>query len=159
MLSSDENIKVFIETLKSSSFDAYFWEVKPVNNSVLDQPFEFVLINSRSLYSILPNDSAFKKYFTDDEAVVQFPNLRGDAVLVVPIPFSAKTEYAHLAKFVRTADIKQAVDFWRKVVTTYQDKIGNETKWLSTSGLGVYWLHVRIDSRPKYYQHLDYKIA
>lgn len=29
--------------------------------------------------------------------------------------------------------------------------------WLSTSGLGVYWLHVRLDTRPKYYNHDEYK--
>ena len=31
--------------------------------------------------------------------------------------------------------------------------------WVSTSGLGVYWLHVRLDSYPKYYQHAPYKNA
>jgi len=29
--------------------------------------------------------------------------------------------------------------------------------WLSTSGLGVGWLHVRLDSRPKYYTYEPYK--
>jgi hypothetical protein len=28
--------------------------------------------------------------------------------------------------------------------------------WLSTSGLGVAWLHIRLDSTPKYYQHQPY---
>ena len=32
-----------------------------------------------------------------------------------------------------------------------------ETTWLSTSGLGVYWLHVRLDSYPKYYTYRPYK--
>jgi hypothetical protein len=30
--------------------------------------------------------------------------------------------------------------------------------WLSTSGLGVYWLHVRLDTHPKYYQYQPYKV-
>jgi hypothetical protein len=29
--------------------------------------------------------------------------------------------------------------------------------WLSTSGLGVAWLHVRLDSRPKYYSYAPYR--
>lgn len=29
--------------------------------------------------------------------------------------------------------------------------------WVSTSGLGVSWLHVRLDSRPKYYTYAPYK--
>ena len=32
-----------------------------------------------------------------------------------------------------------------------------DSVWLSTSGLGVYWLHVRLDSRPKYYTYEPYK--
>ncbi len=34
-----------------------------------------------------------------------------------------------------------------------------DTLWLSTAGLGVDWLHVRIDSRPKYYRHGPYKLV
>jgi hypothetical protein len=30
------------------------------------------------------------------------------------------------------------------------------TRWLSTSGLGISYLHVRIDKRPKYYSHQEY---
>ena len=29
--------------------------------------------------------------------------------------------------------------------------------WLSTNGLGVAWLHARIDARPKYYSHRPYR--
>jgi len=29
--------------------------------------------------------------------------------------------------------------------------------WLSTSGLGIAWLHVRLDERPKYYTHAPYR--
>ena len=28
--------------------------------------------------------------------------------------------------------------------------------WLSTAGDGIAWLHVRMDPRPKYYQHTEY---
>ena len=29
--------------------------------------------------------------------------------------------------------------------------------WLSTAGLGVYWLHLRLDTRPKYYSFQPYR--
>jgi hypothetical protein len=29
--------------------------------------------------------------------------------------------------------------------------------WISTSGLGVYWLHVRLDARPKYYTYAPFR--
>lgn len=158
MLSSDDTILNFNQCLVNSNFEAFFWEVKPINIESVEQEFEFVLVNSSSLCKISPNNSNFKKYFTKDELVVNFSNLRGDAELIVPTQISSVTKYAHLAQFVRTAEQKQLLKFWKKVVKTYSDKIGDQLKWLSTSGLGVHWLHVRIDSRPKYYQHSEYKV-
>jgi len=157
MLDSDETILLFNQTLQESKFEAYFWEVKPIQKQGLDQDFEFVLVNSESLKIVSANDSAFKQYFKENELVVNFPNLNGDANLIVPTPISKNTDYAHLATFVRTADDKQVLAFWKTVLMNYQQNIGGQTKWLSTSGLGVHWLHARIDSVPKYYQHLEYK--
>ncbi len=37
--------------------------------------------------------------------------------------------------------------------------IGHTPLWLSTAGGGVAWLHVRLDSRPKYYGYSPYKTA
>ena len=31
--------------------------------------------------------------------------------------------------------------------------------WVSTAGLGAPWLHVRLDSRPKYYRFSSYRNA
>ena len=156
MAKSDQVIQSFNQLLSESDFKAYFWEVKPVTEAELNLPFEFVLVQSNSLNRISANDSAFSKYFERDKTVVNFANLRGDAELVVPTRLSDNTNYVHLAKFVRTAASHQIIDFWRKVVEIYRGKIGTEPKWLSTSGLGVHWLHARIDSRPKYYQHKEY---
>jgi len=100
---------------------------------------------------------SFKKYFSQNEQVARFPNLSGDAQLVVPTPSTEKTNYAHLAAFTREAPIKQQLAFWKMVSVEYEKSIGQRTKWLSTSGLGVYWLHVRIDRFPKYYQYKPYK--
>ena len=157
MMNSEDLILKFNQCLADSEFEAFFWEVKPVKMDSMDQDFEFVLVDSKSLVHIRPDDSSFKQFFTSKESVVNFPNLRGDAELVVPVPISNKTQYAHIANFVRTAGQDEILAFWRRVVSTYSSKIGDKLKWLSTSGLGVYWLHVRIDSRPKYYQHKAYK--
>ncbi|MEL7448175.1 MAG: hypothetical protein AAFN78_03145, partial [Pseudomonadota bacterium] len=63
----------------------------------------------------------------------------------------------HLADFLRTADASQVHAFWQAVGEAVAEKIGDETLWLSTSGLGVYWLHARLDRRPKYYTHTPYR--
>ena len=157
MKSSDDFVKLFNQVLINSDFEAFFLEVKPVNKILLDQSFEFVIVKSKALIGIEPNNSSFLSYFEADESVVQFSNIRGDAQLIVPKPTADQTEYAHLARFVRTAKQYQILGFWKKVVNAYSTDIDKDLKWLSTSGLGVHWLHVRIDSRPKYYQHSEYK--
>jgi hypothetical protein len=35
--------------------------------------------------------------------------------------------------------------------------LNGNTVWMSTSGLGVHWVHMRMDSNPKYYSHKPYK--
>ena len=107
--------------------------------------------------TIQSDEYSFQKYFKKNEAVVSFQNLGKDAHLVVPTPMGDTTHYSHLANFIRNASNNQIVSFWKKVAATYEKEIGTKTKWLSTSGLGVYWLHVRVDSRPKYYQFGEYR--
>jgi len=36
-------------------------------------------------------------------------------------------------------------------------RLSDRPLWVSTSGLGVAWLHVRLDARPKYYQYTPYR--
>ena len=146
MKTSNEFINVFIEALQESEYEAYFWEVGPVNNSRLNEQLEFVLVNSSSLLKLKPDRYTFDQHFQKGRPVVSFPNLGGDAHLVVPSPISSDlTTYAHLANFVRNAPRDQVVSFWMSVADNYERLIGDETKWLSTAGLGVSWLHVRID--------------
>lgn len=148
----------FNQILKDCPFQAFFWEVKPMNVDTLENDFEFVMVNSQILNRIQANSRNFERYFETDKSVVAFPNLGKDAQLIVPTPQSNHQYYAHLANFVRNAPDSQIDDFWRTVGAELQHHLGNAPKWLSTAGLGVSWLHVRIDSRPKYYRYQGYKI-
>ncbi|WP_299277216.1 hypothetical protein [uncultured Psychroserpens sp.] len=147
----------YTELLRTCDFKGFFWEVKPINKNELDFDFEFVLVEGSNLKYLVANSSRFEKYFTPHEDAVSFPNLRGDAQLVVPTKISEAKHYAHLALFLRHAPKSQILSFWKKVGTTFSQFLGEDKKWLSTAGLGVHWLHVRIDSSPKYYRHKDYK--
>jgi hypothetical protein len=89
--------------------------------------------------------------------VVSFPNLGGDAQLVVPCPIAEKNVYTQIGSFVRNAPKQQLTHFWKRTGSEMLSAITEKPRWLSTSGLGVYWLHVRIDSVPKYYQTDAYK--
>jgi hypothetical protein len=85
-----------------------------------------------------------------------FPNLSGDAMLIVPNRDGEK-DFSHLAAFMQNAGEEQLMAFWQLAAQTYLQQLSNERRWLSTAGLGVAWLHLRIDSRPKYYKYGAYR--
>ncbi len=151
----------FISVLDKTPYEAYFWETPPVNQDTLDRDFEFVWIESSALASVQPEAHTFREHFDSESeirGVTSFWNLGRDSRLVAPYPKTPVSDYSHLAAFMRNASNEQKQAFWRIVGEEMKDQISNKPLWLSTSGLGVYWLHVRLDSRPKYYQHTPYKM-
>lgn len=151
----------FLRLLADSSFSAFFWETLPVTADTFDQDFEFVLVDSPALAKVTPERQAFGDYFGRPSAypgVAAFPNLGGDAFLVVPAPEIAEiAAYSHIANFVRNAPFAQQQALLQCLSAEINRKLSNHKLWVSTSGLGVYWLHIRLDSRPKYYQYSPYK--
>lgn len=143
--------------LVDALFPAFFWEVAPINNQQLEKPFEFVLVNNNILPKIVADPQAFQAYFNTDEMVVDFWNLGKDAHLIVPTPIAEASCYPHLAQFVRHAPVEQIDAFWQRVGEVYAASLNEQPLWLSTAGLGVSWLHLRVDSRPKYYRYGAYK--
>ena len=158
MWQTDEPFRTFfIGLLADAPFAAYFWETPPITKTTWERPFEFVLVDAPPLANVPAERSAFASYFTA-VPVVDFPNLSGDAHLVVPCPQSSTDAFAHLATFSRSALLGQQHRFWQQVGTAVSNHVGERPLWVSTSGLGVYWLHVRLDSRPKYYTFRPYRI-
>jgi hypothetical protein len=100
---------------------------------------------------------AFAEHFRHDREVVTFGNLGGDALLVVPCPEAGGTDFSHLASFTKTASPSLQQALWTEVGHALESRIGERTIWLSTAGHGVAWLHVRLDSRPKYYSYEPYR--
>ncbi len=152
----------FVSLLANAPYDAYFWETPPVAVSTASRPFEFVLVESTDLSRVEPEPDAFRDQFDladPEQTVLTFPNLGGDALLVVPRPLASPSSYTHLGAFVRQAPASQSHALWQAVGEAMTHQIGERSLWLSTAGLGVYWLHLRLDSRPKYYRHLPYKTA
>ena len=160
-LNSLANNREFVEWynqyLTESDFEAFFWENKPVTEDNLDDTYECTLVKSSSLARVSPDSQTFQSYFSEMSDVVSFPNLGGDAQLVVPCPITEKSSYTQIGSFVRNAPEHQIINFWERTGSEMLSAITKQPRWLSTSGLGVYWLHVRIDSVPKYYQTDEYK--
>ena len=158
-LQSDSDFADFYtQLLAGSEFQAFFWELPALTLKNLDQPAEFVLMDAPALSRALVDSSPFDDTFAaaGTESVVHFANLSGDALLVAPCPIAAPATYAHLASFVRDAPASQILALWHCVARTFAETISETPLWISTSGLGVIWLHIRLDRFPKYYTHRPY---
>lgn len=145
--------------LADAPYSAYRWETPPLTAATVGRPFEFVLLDEPPL-ARPPDRNAFREHFTGAGAsrvVAAFANLGNDAVLVVPREDGPPEAYVHLASFVRGAPQPQQHELWETVAGAVESRLGDEPLWLSTAGAGVAWLHVRIDSRPKYYGHRPYR--
>jgi len=168
LLSSPNHVVKFVQVIKeaSSEYPAFFFETKGVSSGSASKQFEFVLVNSKSLHNFTQRGSdfdAFKEHFQsanrEDIAAtsVSFPNLGRTSTLIAPKPMQPLQDvYSHIGRFIRHAPQNEIMFFFQLVGKQYR-KILNESRgqdksvWLSTSGLGVAWLHMRIDDRPKYY--------
>lgn len=138
---------------------SYCWEMPPLTADRLAQPFECVFVESPALAIPQADPAAFAEFFPllpSQQDAVTFANLGGDALLVAPTPQANPEVYPHLAKFVRAAPASQVASIWQAVAAAVEGRIGEDPLWLSTAGLGVAWLHVRLDSRPKYYRYRPY---
>ena len=91
---------------------AYFFETPGTTSTLyLRQPFEFVLIRSRSLTNATADPKSFSEHFSLNRgrSVVVFNNLKGDSRLVAPCPMKSEIQnvYTHLAVFNREAQYDQ----------------------------------------------------
>eukprot|EP00041_Stephanoeca_diplocostata_P008772 m.130520 g.130520 ORF g.130520 m.130520 type:complete len:309 (+) comp17468_c1_seq4:49-975(+) len=157
-----------INCLKLPVDSAIFWENPPVSRrTVKFTPWKCVVIAAPSLSGTKADARTFKKHFsTDGQDVTWFPNLGGDSILVVPCPASKPggkgiLNFSHLGAFIEHASPSQQANFWAVLAERLEQKLmsassDDEPTWMSTAGQGVAWLHARLDSRPKYYNHLEY---
>jgi len=145
------------QQLAQCGLEAFFWENKPVTTQNLQEAYECSLVQSDTLAGVSPDRQTFSSYFRDDRSVVSFENLGGDAKLIAPCPVSSNIGYPHLGRFIRKAPQDQILSLWKVTGKEMLQQVGEQPKWLSTSGLGVYWLHMRIDTTPKYYQTEAYR--
>ena len=150
--------ELYTRTLESAPYEAFLWENPAMSLHNLDHDYEFVLLNSKRLATKKPNVKTYSQYFEKGKQVAIFPNLSKKSYLIAPTPFASDYAcYTHLANFVRDAPPEQIDIFWKTVGNEFHERLNEQNLWLSTHGLGVSWLHVRLDSNPKYYRHQPYK--
>lgn len=157
LLQQEEQFRsFFINVLTDLPFSAFQWETPPVSSSTTGQPFEFVVHNSPDI-DLPPDPGPFRQYFNASgtgEDIVVFNNLGNDARLIAPTP--PERNYSHIGRFTSVAPLAQQHNLWQTVGRVTEELISEEYLWLNTAGGGVAWLHVRLDSQPKYYRHQPY---
>lgn len=145
----------FVALLADSPFEAFRWETPGVTSATLTREFEFVLLRSDALARTV-DATAFVEHFDSGAEIVTFHNLGRDAVMVVPCPIGDASIYGHLASFIRNAPESQVHRLWQAVAVAMEQRVCDRPVWLSTAGMGVSWLHVRLDDHPKYYGHAPF---
>jgi hypothetical protein len=165
------------EIISSSGYESILFETMGTSWDASDTtPFEFAMVNEPALKRFAeraPDRFAFEEHFSKcmneysnhDESdgrknkptVCSFENLGGDARMVSPLPQKNVDDanYSHLAAFVRNAPSNQVMEFWTLGAAQYLDVLKQREgkSWFSTNGMGVAWLHLRLDSQPKYYSY------
>ena len=169
---SDDAAMGLTDLIKKSGYEALFFETRPASSiSSIRKQFEVVLVDAPELKRFVeaggPDEKAFAEHLTcvpDSETCCAFPNLGGDANLVVPriTGGTGAKVYGHLGAFVRGASEREVRQLWHTTAREYIRTLENaEDKdrniWLSTSGMGVAWLHIRLDSTPKYYTYTPFR--
>lgn len=140
------------DVLRAAPWPAYLWET-PVLAPDDDATLSEMALTPRPALLRASDPAPFAAAFRGVSPVVTFANLGGDAVLVAPHPAHAG-DAPHLAAFVRSAPPAVVDALW--IAVARAAAACRAPVWLSTSGLAVPWLHVRLDRTPKYYAHRAY---
>ena len=156
---------VFFDSLNAEWCDGcedYLWECAPVSSDTLDTTYEHV-VQDRGDSFARDGPEVFREHFQAARAngadVAVFANLGGDAVLVAPVPDAGGLRAdagARARDFAKDAPRRVRHDVLRALGDAVRDGVSDAPLWVSTNGAGVAWLHIRLDSRPKYYAYRPY---
>ena len=137
----------------------YFWRTS-VLNSKRDLEYKEEFLEDERLLNKKQGVKPFSEYLDknkDEKYAISFPNLSGDTTLVIPIPRKSK-KFTNLFHFMNKASEIQKRELWKKVALEANKMLkNNENIWISTHGLEVNYLHVRICNNPKYYENSKLK--
>ena len=163
---SDDFVEEFTNLFNDLNWTGVFFECKPFKASAAGTELvEFRLLKTDAFDTKIQDEITYAKYFTDQckagiDGAAVFVNIPiGDSTLVSPCP-AKHLNAAHVKVFMKTATSGQRKVLLQNIGKVLLEKIdngGDKGIWLSTSGTGVSWLHVRFDPRAKYYTTQEYR--
>lgn len=148
-----------IQTYPSDKINKrFFYETSPITKNMKEK-YQGVFIKSDALDKMKEDYSSFSQNIkkSENSDVTSFYNLSKSAYLVIPIPRKSK-QFTTLKDFMDNASERQQRNLWKEVAQSIIMMLKKYDKvWVSTHGLGVPYLHIRIDTNPKYYQTVKFK--
>lgn len=155
---SENAIQAYVSGIRNLGFTQFFWEHPAINSKTLDHTYEFMILKTEAFSSREIDKEAFGSKLSSEKQVEVFPNLGRNAMLVVPTIHSDEEHYKHLSIFMERAPTKQITELFEAIGKAMKTELKEGRPiWLSTAGLGVIWLHIRLDTTPKYYKTKTYK--
>ena len=149
--------------IKNKNLEKYMIFFKPFNNK--NSSFEYELIPEDEL----PDDQDFTPYIDHltnlpkSKHSVSFMNLTNNIMLIVPKPVKNKN-FSHINNFTQNASETHKKSLYRNIAINLENVLNDlkptEYVYLSTHGLGVPYLHYRIEITPQYFNQtsfIDYK--
>lgn len=129
-----------------------FWECEPATAATAPvQPFRFVVLET-DYQRPFPDKNTFRGKL-DGWSPSSFPSEEGDAILVAPstdMPWLC----GGIKSFCTAGDYTfPLLALLGKTIREALDAAPLAPIFVSTHGLGVPWLHVRVERRPKYYTY------
>jgi hypothetical protein len=96
--------------------------------------------------------SLLSKKNEDKKYAIHSINLPKDTILIIPKPRTNK-KFTSIYYFIKNASHLQQKEVWKLVAKQAREMLKKHDKiWISSQGLGVNYLHIRICSFPKYYE-------
>lgn len=151
------------EAMVSSPFkDGFYFETPGLTlETATQRSFEAMLVQAEPFET--EDRGPFSQFIlsaaAERDGVVSFASIGNAGTLVSPHPVDGH-DYGHLLSFLSSADEEQIDALWRHVRTEWHKRlIGNPDTplYVSTSGKGVAYLHVRLFNVPRYYSWQPYK--
>ena len=127
-----------------------FWETSAIQPGAQNTYKERMINASSALPMDMTSDtSSFSQHISTNRPVAF--NSNSGSRLVIP-PDNSRN-FAHIGAFYKNARVIDVIDFWKKVASEVRRELARTggPLYVSTHGRGVPWLHVRIESSPRYY--------